>query len=205
MEAIRVLPRLVKLALCRFVELLCCAISSPSSNGRPPGPSWNPRTAPCSPPSAAFSPRDRWSCFFVTAETLQRWHRRLVAGRWTYPRHGQGQPPLDDGMQQLIVRLARENPRWGYQRIQGELLRLGVQISATAIRTTLHHHGTHPAPRRDADYFQVLYPLFQEIAVRCSGEIHQFIATPFKGMNTSVTKVIDNAILGFMPTQPANP
>jgi hypothetical protein len=58
---------------------------------------------------------------------------------------------------------------------------------------------------RDADYFQVLYPLFQEIAVRCSGEIHRFIATPSEGMNTSVTKVIDNAILGFMRTQPADP
>jgi hypothetical protein len=58
---------------------------------------------------------------------------------------------------------------------------------------------------RDADYFRVLYPLFQEIAVRCSGEIHRFIATPPEGMNTSVTKVIDNAILGFMPTQPADP
>jgi hypothetical protein len=51
-------------------------------------------------------------------------------------------------VQQLIVRLATENPRWGYQRIQGELLRLGVQASATAIRTTLHHHGLDPAPRR---------------------------------------------------------
>jgi hypothetical protein len=60
-------------------------------------------------------------------------------------------------------------------------------------------------PGRDADYFRVLYPLFQEIAVRCSGEIHQFIATPSEGMNTSVTKIIDNAILGFMPTQPADP
>ena len=58
---------------------------------------------------------------------------------------------------------------------------------------------------RDADYFRVLYPLFQEIAVRCSGEIHRFIATPSEGMNTSVTKVIDNAILGFMPNQPADP
>jgi hypothetical protein len=59
-------------------------------------------------------PRERWSCFLVTPETLQRWHRRLVAARWTYPRRGQGWPPLDDGVQQLIVRLARENPRWGY-------------------------------------------------------------------------------------------
>jgi putative transposase len=48
----------------------------------------------------------------------------------------------------LIIRLARENPRWGYQRIQGELLRLGVQVSATAIRTTLGRHGLDPAPRR---------------------------------------------------------
>ncbi len=91
-------------------------------------------------------PRERWSCFFVTPETLRRWHRRLVAGRWTDPR-GQGRPPLDDGVQQLIVRLAGENPRWGYQRIQGELLRLGLRISATAIRTTLRRHGLDPTPR----------------------------------------------------------
>jgi hypothetical protein len=58
---------------------------------------------------------------------------------------------------------------------------------------------------RDGDYFRALYPLFQEIAVRCSGEIHRFIAKPPEGMNTSVTKVIDNAILGFMPTQPPDP
>ena len=51
-------------------------------------------------------------------------------------------------MQQLIVRLAVENPRWGYQRIQGELLRLGEGVSATAIRTTLHRNGLDPVPRR---------------------------------------------------------
>jgi putative transposase len=93
-------------------------------------------------------PRARWSCFFVKPETLLRWHRRLVAGQWTHPRRGQERPPLNDGTQQLIVRLARENPRWGYQRIKGELLRLGVRVSATAIRTTLHGHGLDPPPRR---------------------------------------------------------
>jgi putative transposase len=71
----------------------------------------------------------------------------LVTGAWTYPRRGTGRPPLDQDIQELIVRLARENPRWGYQRIQGELLRLGIRVSATAIRTTLRRHALDPAPR----------------------------------------------------------
>jgi putative transposase len=93
-------------------------------------------------------PRARWSCFLVKPETLLRWHRRLVAGAWTYPRRQSGRPPLEQETQQLIVRLARENPTWGYQRIKGELLRLGVRVSATAIRTTLRRHRLDPAPRR---------------------------------------------------------
>jgi hypothetical protein len=98
--------------------------------------------------------RGRWSCFFVRPETLLRWHRRLVAGAWTYPR-GAGRPTLDQEAQLLIVRLARENPRWGYQRIQGELLRLDVRVSATAIRTTLRRHGLDPAPRPTATTWRV--------------------------------------------------
>ena len=94
-------------------------------------------------------PRARWSCFLVRPETLLRWHRRLIAGVWTYPR-GPGRPPLGQEVQQLIVRLARENPRWGYQRIQGELLQLGVHVSATAVRSILRRHGLGPAPRRMA-------------------------------------------------------
>jgi transposase len=94
--------------------------------------------------------RSRWSCFFVRPETLLRWHRRLVAGAWTYPHRQTGRPPLDQDVQQLIIRMAKENPIWGYQRIKGELLRLGVQVSATAIRTTLRRHGLDPAPRRAA-------------------------------------------------------
>ena len=81
-------------------------------------------------------------------DTLLGWHRRLVAGAWTYPHRQIGRPPLDQEVQQLIVRLARENPRWGYQRIKGELQRLGMRVSATAIRSTLRRHGLEPAPRR---------------------------------------------------------
>ena len=92
-------------------------------------------------------PRFRWSCFFVPPDTLLRWHRRLVAGAWTYPHRGTGRPPLDQELQRLIVRLASENAHWGYQRIQGELLGLGMRVSATAIRTTLRRHGIDPTPR----------------------------------------------------------
>jgi hypothetical protein len=79
-------------------------------------------------------PRAFWSCFLVKPETLLRWHRRLIARAWTYSHHQTGRPPLDKDLQQLIIRLARENPRLGYQRIKGELQRLGVQVSATTIR-----------------------------------------------------------------------
>jgi putative transposase len=74
-----------------------------------------------------------------------RWHRRLVAGARTYPHRHSGPPSLDHDIQQLIVRFAAENPRWGYQRIKGELLRLGVRVSATAIRTILCRDGFDPA------------------------------------------------------------
>jgi putative transposase len=93
-------------------------------------------------------PRSRWSCFFVRPETLLGWHRRLVAGAWTYPHRQTGRPALDEDVRQLIIRLARENPRWGYQRIKGELQHLGVSVSATTIRMTLRRHGLDPAPRR---------------------------------------------------------
>src|ERR671911_11296 len=57
-------------------------------------------------------PRARWSCFLVQPDTLLGWHRRLVAGAWTHPNRQTGRPPLDQEVQQLIVCLARENPRW---------------------------------------------------------------------------------------------
>jgi putative transposase len=92
--------------------------------------------------------RVRWSVFLVKPETLLGWHRRMVRRRWTYPSASRGRPPVPDQVQQLIVRLARENPRWGYQRIGGELLRQGCHASASSIQRVLRAHGIDPAPRR---------------------------------------------------------
>src|SRR5664280_2607684 len=94
-------------------------------------------------------PRSSWSSFVVRPETLLRWHRELVRKKWTFRKKGQlGRPPIDADRRALIVRLGRENPRWGYQRIRGELLKLEIRISATTVRTILLRAGLNPAPRR---------------------------------------------------------
>src|SRR4029434_2012532 len=83
-------------------------------------------------------PRTSWRSFVVTPTTLLRWHRRLVARRWTY--HGRvGRPASGGEIRELVLRLARENPRWGYQRIAGELRGLGFAVSANTVRTLLRH------------------------------------------------------------------
>lgn len=94
-------------------------------------------------------PRDRWGSFLVTPQTLLRWHRDLVRRRWTYRRPSKpGRPPIDPETRKLVLRLAKENPRWGYIRIRGELKKLGVRVGATTIRRLLKAHGLGPAPRR---------------------------------------------------------
>jgi len=93
-------------------------------------------------------PRRRWSVFLVRPETLLGWHRRMIRRHWTYPDTARGRPPVADDIQALIVRLATENPRWGYQRIKGELAGLGLPVSATSVRRVLRAHQLDPAPRR---------------------------------------------------------
>jgi putative transposase len=91
-------------------------------------------------------PRSSWNAFLVRPETLLRWHRRLVVRRWTYPHRRPGRPPIGREVRELILRLARENPSWGYLRIVGELRKLGIAVSATFVRNVLADAGLPPAP-----------------------------------------------------------
>jgi putative transposase len=92
-------------------------------------------------------PRVRWQSFIITPATLLAWHRRLVAKRWTYSRPP-GRPPIRPEIRELILRLARDNPRWGYQRIVGELKGLGVAVSATTVHTWLRNARLGPVGTR---------------------------------------------------------
>jgi hypothetical protein len=92
-------------------------------------------------------PPERWPCFPVSPQTLRRWHRALLRGDRRAGRR-LGRPPLAAETRGLITRLARENPRWGYMRIQGELKGLGISVSATTVANVLRSADLGPAPRR---------------------------------------------------------
>ena len=154
----------VYLALCRLVQLVVLLCKSERSKEleilllrhelailrR------QPRRAPFRPVDRAILaalaralPRSAWASLSVSPATLLRWHNQLVRRRWTYPHRRPGRPPLDRRVRALVLRLARENPRWGYRRIVGELQTLGISVSATSVRTILVRCGLPPAPQRD--------------------------------------------------------
>jgi putative transposase len=91
-------------------------------------------------------PRAAWAAFPFKPETLLRWHRQLIARRWTYSHPVRR--PLERWLRDLIMRLASENPHWGYKRIVGQVKGLGIPVSATSVRKVLLEAGLQPAPQR---------------------------------------------------------
>jgi putative transposase len=94
--------------------------------------------------------RERWSVLLVKPDTILAWHRRLVANHWTYP-HRPGRPSTAAETRRIVMRLARENPTWGYRRIHGELARLGITIAASTVWAILKRAGIDPAPGRNSE------------------------------------------------------
>ncbi len=105
---------------------------------------------------ARHLPQRRRHGLLVTPATLLRWHRELVRRKWTYSQRRGGRPRTGRALRELVLRLARENPGWGYQRIAGELLKLGFRISPSTVRRLIASAGLEPAPRRGA----VSWPAF---------------------------------------------
>ena len=129
----------------------------------------------------------------VSPGTVLRWHRRLVTRKWTYP-YRTGRPPVSGEIAALIERLATENKGWGYQRIQGELLKLGYRVSASTIRRVLRALKIPPAPQRrtDTTWRQFLHTTWRQFLHTTWGQfLHTqastMLATDFFHVDCAVT------------------
>ena len=97
---------------------------------------------------AAALARPSRAGWLVTPDTLLRWHRRRIVGHWTQPQRPQGRPSTSAELCRLTLRLAAENPTWGYRRIHGELAGLGHRLAASTVWQILKNAGIDPAPTR---------------------------------------------------------
>jgi hypothetical protein len=145
---------------------------------------------------ARLLPHRRRHGLLVTPATLLRWHRELVRRKWTYPQRKPGRPPTDPALRGLVLRLARENPGWGYQRIAGELIKLGFPISPSTIRRLLAAAGLEPAPRR---------PSYCGMSCRCCGvrSAGRACGLPKRALLAALSQVLPQARRRSFLVQPA--
>jgi len=111
-----------------------------------PRPTWPDRVVLAA--LTRLLPTQRRRHRLVTPETLLRWHRQLVKRHWTKPHRPPGRPSIPPELRRLILRMAAENPTWGYRRIHGELTRLGHKLAPSTVWLVLNRAGIDPAPRR---------------------------------------------------------
>ncbi|WP_370219078.1 integrase core domain-containing protein [Kitasatospora sp. GAS1066B] len=119
---------------------------------------------------SSLIPRSRWATVLpVTPGTLLAWHRGLIARKWDCSkRRGRpGRPPTASALRRLVLRLAKENPRWGCRRIQGELVRLGHPIGTTTVWGILTAAGVDPAPRRGGPTWREFLAAQAEGVIAC--------------------------------------
>ncbi|MGW3571612.1 integrase core domain-containing protein [Streptomyces sp. NPDC000941] len=114
----------------------------------PPRFSWSDRAVMAALLRLVNKQRRNQVALLVTPRSVLRWHARLIAWKWTYPARRPGRPPKPVALRQLVVRLARENPGWGYRRIHGELVGLGRNIAASTVWSILKEAGIDPSPQR---------------------------------------------------------
>lgn len=110
------------------------------------------------------------SLFLFTPETALRWHRDLVRRKWTFPqRQAVGRPRVADELETLIVRLAQENPRWGYSKIEGELRKLGYRVGRSTIRAVLkrQHLPASPLRTRKSSTWRAFLRQYQHQLLAC--------------------------------------
>ena len=100
----------------------------------------------------------------VRPDTILRWHRRLIAAKWTFPKKRVGRPGVMKEIRRLVVRFARENSSWGYCRIQGALKNLGHRVSDSTIANILKEYGLKPAPDRPTSWRTFLKAHWGQVA-----------------------------------------
>jgi hypothetical protein len=101
-------------------------------------------------------------------DTVLGWHRELVCRKWTCRRKGYpGRPGISSELEAMIVRLAKENPHWGYDKIQGELLKLGYKLSATSVRNIIKRHRVTPVSQRSTGSWRGLLRHYKDQILAC--------------------------------------